>query len=301
MSIIIAIVGFSLLAVVAILDKFIVTTDRIRPVVVTFYSTAPLALIFVLLPFRVAALQGFTDWMVAIMSGAAFLGALWAMYTAFVKSEVSHSGPLIGAATALSAAVLSALFLGEVMAGWQYVGIALLIVGSALVSFKQTRRVWGWNTGVLWAILAGLLFAVSHVAAKYIYDRYGFYSGLVWTRGLIGLLGLCLAGFPAVCRTFRRRARPADGRSRKNKILLVATDKILGVAAVVALQYASAIGSVTAVNALAGVQYALLIILVAALSRFFPHWFKEDYAKGEKLQEGIAVAVIAIGLWLLIG
>jgi threonine/homoserine/homoserine lactone efflux protein len=54
------------------------------------------------------------------------------------------------------------------------------------------------------------------------------------------------------------------------------------------------------VNALAGVQFALLIIAVALLSKFSPQTFKESYRGQEIFQEILGVVIIAVGLVLII-
>ena len=67
----------------------------------------------------------------------------------------------------------------------------VLIIGSLVISFdlrKEHHR--RWHPGLNWGILAGFLFAVSHVISKYAYDMYGFYSGFVLTNLPIGIFGL---------------------------------------------------------------------------------------------------------------
>ena len=84
------------------------------------------------------------------------------------------------------------------------------------------------------------------------------------------------------------------------KLTLVMVDKFLAVVSLVLVQYAIFLGSVTVVNALAGVQYAFLLILVGIMSRFFPSRFREEYSKTEVVQEIISVIIIAIGLVFLL-
>ena len=81
---------------------------------------------------------------------------------------------------------------------------------------------------------------------------------------------------------------------------MIALDKILAVASLLLIQYAIFLGSVTIVNALAGVQYAFLLILVGVMSKFFPKRFREEYSRAEIIQEIISVLVISVGLILLL-
>ena len=149
-----------------------------------------------------------------------------------------------------------------------------------------------------WIVLSGLLYAVSHVASKYIYDIYGFYTGLVWTRGFMGLFGLLLLFSPQIWK--KSRAKKNKLKNKKNQFLLVMSTRIFAIVAVLLIQYGIAVGSVTIVNALAGVQFAFLIALVAILTKFLPKFFKERFVRGELKTEILAVLIIAIGLALVL-
>lgn len=305
MSITLALVGYFFLSLVTLLDKFIITNERVKPVKVAFYSSVMLLPIFLLVPFGVVILRG-ADWLMALASGGTFVLALWTTYLSFEKSEVSHSGPLIGAAIPFFVIVLNRFFLHEIITAGQYAAIALLVIGSLIISqkksfFKKTRQV-GWQAGVVLAIAAGLLFAISNITAKYLYDQYGFFSGLVWSRGTSGLFGLCLLLWPGAWRLIFSSSKNSN-RSQvwltlQTKVIVV--DKVLSLGGNFLVQYATAIGSVALVNALSGVQYGLLIILVAILSRFMPRLFKEVYEPGEMQQEIVAVIIISIGLAVLL-
>jgi drug/metabolite transporter (DMT)-like permease len=300
MWLIFTIFGCLLLAVVNILDKFIVT-KTVKPVVFVFYSTIFALPIFLLVPFGVHFLNTETDWLLAILSGLTFGVALWFMYKGFAESEISHVGPLVGASISLFVFILSQLFLDEKITSVQIGAIFILIVGSLLISLEKSKMHSGWHKGMFWGVAAGLLFAVSNVATKYIYTHYDFYSGLVWTRGFTGLCGLVVLFFPSVYKSFFS-TQPKHFVSHKSlrKIFLVVINKALGVVGVVFIQYATAVGSVSLVNALTGVQYGFLVLLVALLSKYRPRIFRESYSKFEIFQEMFAVILISIGVALLI-
>jgi len=301
MYISIAIVAYLVLAIVGILDKFIVDKSVPRPIVFTFYSTIFLLPLFLLAPLGTGSPSGWFDLAACVVSGFAFSAALFASYRGLQTSEVSHLGPLIGASTPFFVFWLSGALLHENFSTRQLLAIALLIVGSLIISFEQSKKFHGWHRGLLWGVLAGLLFAVSHVASKYIYGVYGFTTGLIWTRGFMGVFGLLLLFSPTVRALFGRAKKSASGGySIGKQILVVGANKFLGLIGVVLEQYAIAIGSVTIVNALVGVQYGCLILLVIVLSFFWPKLFSEDYTRSEIIQEIAAVAFIAFGLWMLI-
>ncbi len=307
MWLILSIIGYAILAVVAIMDKYLLSSAKVQPVLYTFYSSIFVLPLLLLVPFGVTFLQTPFDWAMAILSGLAFAFALWTMFLGFEKSEISHVGPLIGAATPLFVLLFSNLFLSEILTIRQLVASGLLIIGSLIVSFEKSKQHSGWHGGMVWGIVAGLLFAVSHVSAKYIYINYDFFSGFIWTRASTGIFGLIFLLHPTVqCVLFKNtildkiKNKFLSVKSKKDNIILVVIDKILGTVGVVIVQYAMAIGSVSLVNALNGLEYAFLIILVLLFSKFWPKKFKEDYARGEIAQELLAVTIIMFGLILLV-
>lgn len=300
----VALLGNALLAVVAVIDKFILTKSVAKPIIFVFYSTIFVLPFFLLLPFGVKMPSVWTDYLIFAVSGFCFAFALWTLYIAIQKSEISHVGPLVGAAVPLFILFLSRFFLGEQLGVYALIAAAVLIIGSLVISFDLnvtgTGRT-GWHLGMSWGVLSGFLFAISHVISKYAYDAYGFYSGFVLTKVSIGIFGAVLLFSPTVRALFsHKESTPADKIAGKKRLTLVAVDIFLGVIAATLLQYATALGSVSLVNALAGVQYALLIVFVAIISRFFPTIIKETFTKKEIIQKSAAVIIIGIGLFLLL-
>lgn len=299
-----AILGYISLAVVGILDKFILSTEKVKPIVLVFYSTVFAAPILLAIPFGVRLLEN-TAWPLALIAGLSFSVALYTMYKGYEKSEVSHVGPLLGAAIPFFVLLLSSFFLEEKITQRQLAAIALLIAGCLVISFERSKLHSGWHRGMAWGLAAGIFFSFFHVISKYIYIQVGFFSGFVWIWGAMGLTGLALLISPTARQyIFGTDHQPLKKSPTKptapHKVALIITNKFLGVVGVVLIQFAISQGSVSLVNALHGLQYGVLIVLVAVLSKFFPKVFHEDYAPGEIFQEGIAVALIAIGLGLLL-
>lgn len=308
MWLLIALVGYFILAVVNILDKFILEKKIKNPVIFVFYSSAILLPIFLLIPFGVVYLNGLVDWSVAILSGLAFFLSLWAMFICFQKSEVSHAGPLVGAITPVFVLFLSIYFLGDTFSQKTLIAIVCLVGGLLLIAREKSEKNNGWHLGIAWGILAGFLFAVSHVSAKYIYDGYGFFSGLVWTRGAIAIFGLFLlfstqirqeflAGIKKIFLFAGRSNKPRNTDAGHSVILINRLGALVGV---FLIQWAIALGDVTIVNAIAGFQYAVLILAVFYLTKFAPKFFREKITSREVVFQSIAILVIAVGLALLV-
>jgi drug/metabolite transporter (DMT)-like permease len=295
----IAILGYFLLAVVFVLDKFILTKSVQSAAVYTFYSTIFMFGALFAYPLGVELLAG-NDWLVATLSGLTFGFGLWVMYIAVKIGETSHITPFVGAWITIATYAIASIFLGEQLTALQIAGMALLVMASLILSFERSRAFNGFHIGFVWAALAGILFAVSHTSAKYIYESYPFLTGFVWTRATTGLVGLFLLCSPAVLRTFRRKKKKAKTYAKRHVIQIVVSAKALGVFAVIALQYAIAAGSVTLVNAMGGIQYVLMFLMILFLTMFFPKVFKEYITRREKIVQSIALLLVAIGSALFV-
>ncbi|MEK7213381.1 MAG: EamA family transporter [Patescibacteria group bacterium] len=295
----IALFGYAIAAAVSILDKFILEKKAVSAAVFSFYSTVFILPIFLLIPFGVGMIKGSGDWLVAVIFAVSFTLGLWTMYKGVQQSEISHLGPFLGATIPVAVFVLSRVFLNEVLSDRQMLAGGLLVLGSLLISFEKSQKHNGWHTGFAWGLAAAIFFAISHVASKYTYNVYGFYSAFVWTRGFLGAAGLVFLLSPAVRQEIFSRHRESKKTTAHRRALVVA-NKIGGVAAIILVQYAIALGSVSVVVALSGAQFALLVLAVAVLSKFWPKLFKEEYGRAEIFQEIIAVLIIGVGLVLLV-
>ncbi len=299
---VVALLGNAVMAAVSITDKFILTKTVSKPVIFVFYSTVFILGFFLLLPFGFIQMPpAGPDYLIFIISGASFFFGLWAMYTAIAKSEVSRVGPLIGATSPFFILFLSRIFLDEKLTTQSLVGATFLIIGSLLISFEKKDGLGIWRNGLGWAATSGFFFAISHVAAKYSFDTYGFFDGFVLTKLPIGILGASLLLNRDVRAIFFKKPNSVpDKIPKKKQLFWVLLGVGLGVLGTVLLQFAMSLGSVTLVNSMAGVQYVLLMIFVALISKFFPSILKETFTKKQLAYKAMSVSVIGFGLLLLL-
>lgn len=302
----IAIFGYFLLAIVFILDKLIVQKSVSKPAVYTFYSTIIMFSALAVLPFIGFDLLAGRDWLWAIVSGVAFGLALWTFYLALHYGEITHVGPFNGAMVTIFLYILGWQFLGEKLSGLQIGGIVILIFASLLLSFEKSRKHNGFHVGFWWAILSGLLFAVSHVSTKYLYGIYPFWTVLTWTRAATGLVGLLLLLSPSVRAALARRSPPGADKNKPKTYAkrysgwIIAANKILSVFSNLFIQYAMAIGVVTLVGAISGLQFVMMFVMVVLLTKLLPRVFKEYFTKKELAVEFIALVLVVIGLVFMI-
>lgn len=299
----IAFIGYFFLALTFVLDKFILSKTSVsKPVVYTFYSTIFSFLILLLYPFGVDLLNNSFDWFIAFLSGTAFAFALWAQFVAVKHSEASHVNPFLGGTVTIFTYVFSSYFLAEKLTDFQISGIIILIFACFLLSFEKTKTKSGIHIGFLWAIFSGILYAVSHVSAKYLYDIYPFLTALVWSKATVSILAIFLLFFPSVFKTikFNKKEKKDKTKNKKSAIVIVIIAKILGMVSIAFIQYAVAVGSVTLVVAMSGIQYMLMFVLIILSTKIIPKVFNEYFTKREIIIEWIAMILVVVGSILFI-
>lgn len=290
-----ALIGYALLAAVFILDKRILTAELKHPIVYTFYSTVFLltvGLAWFFVPFV-------TDpglLVLSLISGFAFGGALWLMFVALKKSEASHLDPFIGAVITLGTLAGADLWLNEQLTIQQIIGCAILAAASFLLAREETKSRQGWHIGYIWGIVSGILFAISHLTAKAVYNAVDFLPAFVLTRVTIGVFGVLLLAAPAVWRSFRVKKTK---ETKHHPLVIVVFTKFLSLVANSAIQYAIALGSVAIVNALAGLQYALMFAGILLLNAFRPKFFREYVSHREFWLESAALLLVIVGVILV--
>jgi len=296
----IAIIGYFFLALVFILDKRLVTESQGKPIVYAFYSSIIMGGALLAWPFFGFKLLLGSDWLIAAVAGVAFGLGMWTLFLAVDKGEATHINPFNGAMVTIFIYVLASIFLGEKLGTWQSAGLIVLIVASVLLSFEKTTKHHGFHSGFIWAIVSGLFFAISHVATKYLYGVYDFWPVLIWTRAATALLGVALIISPAVRQSWQAPSKTSQKDTRFTTEFIFVIDKVLSVLAIVLIQYAFAIGTVTVVGALSGLQYALMFVLIYLSSKFFPKFFKEYFTRRELIIEVIAIVLVAVGLMMMV-
>jgi len=76
--------------------------------------------------------------------------------------------------------------------------------------------------------------------------------------------------------------------------------RLLAAAAFIMLNWAISLGNVAMVNALQGIQYLFLFLIILLLSTKFPQILKERLGSGVMIQKIIGIMLISIGLYLLV-
>jgi drug/metabolite transporter (DMT)-like permease len=298
-----AVGGYFFLAFSQILDKFLLTKNRIsEPAVYAFYVSLFSAFSFVFSPFGFHVLPGVSV-VLYLVAGFLFTYSLLAFYYAVRDYDVARVAPLHGlfvTLTIISFSFFFPEFFGEAQFHLTLLwALALFVLGGFLVSYDLplTKA----DHLPLSVVLSGFLLGVHFLLMKVGYQTTDFVNGLVWSR-----LGAFVAGFTLLFvplfrdQIFVHHDRQ-EMRSRKNLAtvsLFIFNKSLAGLASFLIL-YAIARGSTSLVQALNGIQYVFLLLLTIPFAFLFPSIFREHLSWSDWTQKFFALLIIGSGFYFL--
>ena len=288
-----AVIAYLAFAVNSVIDKFLLQKSVKEPGTYAFYIGLLSGLSILLFPFGLF-LPSAKILALAIISGALFVYAMVALFSALKLEDVSRVLPTIGAFVPLVTLFMSFIIVGERLNAREIWGLAVLVSGTLLISWPEERR----RSGKHWlryALIAGLLFALSFTLAKAVYIEQPFISGLIWTR-----LGMVAAAFSLLLvRSVRKDIFSSAMAAHKGSKALFFAGQVLAAAGGILQNYSVSLGSVTIVNALQGTQFAFLFILTWSVSSRYPKILEEDFSKPALIVKLASLVLISGGLLLI--
>lgn len=305
--ILLATAGQFLNAVVAILDKYIVSDEKLlpRPFVYAFYSC--LVTGFWVMIFFLGWIPGLAALGVPTLAnvqtpsiqvvGMSFLAAytffmaLVSMYDALRRSDTSTVIPVIGAVSALSTFGMSYIFLDTTLSVNYMWGILLLTIGTALTAQNLPKR-----DVVLHVFHAGIFFALHYITMKGLFEETNFDNGFFWSRIGFVLFALSLLLVPVYLEKIKEHT--VNATPRTGVIVLVA--KILAGVAAFTLLKATDWGDVAVVQALEALRFIFILIISFLFAKLLPTAATDrELRPREIVQRMLYIAVISIGFFVL--
>ena len=304
----VAVIAYLILAIVNLLDKFLVETVLKNGRAYAFIACSLGLLVFIAAPWFLS----WPGWPLLawnLINGAIFAVALWFLYEALRRGEASRILVLVGGLTPVFSLFFSVVFFKERFSLSQWAGISALLVGVFMIAFLPVTRSYltrvfnklrltqEFKEDGLWlAVFSALAYSLYFLSTKQAYIGQPFVSAFMWNR-LGAALFVLLFLFNeddrrTIVNTFHKSS------PRKNKIMVIFS-QAFGSLGFVMQNYAIFLGSVVLVNALQGVQYAFLLIISAILALMAPRLLKETFSWRILIHKSAAVAAIAIGLYFI--
>ena len=306
--ILLAVAAQFLNAIVALIDKHIVSDEKTfpKPFVYAFY-TCLISGIWIIVYF-VGYLPFIPDTLpipsfnhvirptlevvaLSFLSAYTFFSALVAMFSALKDHDASDVIPVIGAVSALASFGLGYFFLGTVLSSNFMLGVTLLAVGTFLVS----RLRFPFKTAMV-ALYSGIFFALHYVSIKGLFTVTSFDNGFFWSRIAFMFFALTLLMIP----TYFARVREQTISTGTHAKFLIFTNKVLAGVSTILILKAVDLGDVSVVQALGGLQFIFILILGVLFGRAHTKVPSlEKYHHHVVLQKAIFIAVITLGFLVL--
>lgn len=290
---IIVIIAYFLNALAIIIDKALLKKSIPEPVVYTFYIGL-LGLIFIpiLIPFGFS-LPTLDLILVSLLTGIFFIIALLIFFQALKIDDATQVIPLVGGLSPLIILVLAFFLIGERLTIIELIALLLIVGGTYIISFDQTTT--GWRVGsktLLLTICSSFFFALSYTLSKQVYDQLSFINGFIWIR-----IGSLLAVFSLLfIKRYRQMILKSSDKTRlKIKWIFIIGQALAGISFFM-INYAIFLGSVTLTNALQGLQYVFLFLIIIFLSQKYPQILKEKLNLKIIAQKILAIIFISLGL-----
>ena len=296
---IITISFYLILAIVFLVDKYLLTGLIPNPGVYTFYVGVLGILALILVPFVGFYVPAPYQIILSLLAGAIYVCALFWFYKALSLFEASRVVPAINGLVPLFTfgLVYFSSLEKETLSLRGIIAFILLVLGSIFITLEKKKLInlKGFQTSVLTALLLSSAFTLT----KYVYLGQPFWNGFIWTKIGGFLTAFLLFLFMPEIRKeiFREKAT-----FQKRTFGIFILNQTAGAGANILQNLAFALvplAYLAVVNALQGIQYVFLLIFTAVLSVKFPQVLKEEISKKIILQKAAAVLLIGGGLALL--
>ncbi|MEY2665721.1 MAG: hypothetical protein RLZZ480_826 [Candidatus Parcubacteria bacterium] len=305
--ILLATLGQFLNAVVAVLDKYIVSDEKVlpRPFIYAFYScllTGFWAVIFfigLIPPFANLGVPTFKNvtfptiqvLSMAFLTAYTFFMALVSMYDALRKSDAAVVMPIIGTVSALTTFGLSYVFLDAQFTQGHAFGIIIMSLGTLFVA----RHLPEWSV-ILHVFHSGIFFALHYITMKGLFMETSFDNGFFWSRVSFVLFALSLLMVPVYWDKIKEQSKAT---TKKTGILVLSTKIIAGVAAFLLLK-ATDLGEVSVVQALDGVRFVFILCITALFAHWLPHAATDRDTRPQVFfRKFIFIVIITVGYFML--
>jgi len=280
-------------AIVNTIDKFVLTKWVKNPIVPMMI----LGIVGLTMSLCIFIFQGFSylssGLIVLTLVGGCFyfLGNLF-YFQAVKRGEISRVVPLYHL-TPLFVLIFAASFLGEIFTLTRYFGIALLIVGSILISKNNLLKI-KFSKAFWFMILSVLTFTVYILITKYVLNFTDFWTAFAYNKigGLLILIPIFYFNFKDLKETVKKHGKKVLG--------VITLSETLSATGALFYTMAASVGFITLVEVLTSLQSLFLFFIVTTISTFYPKILKEKINKRIVITKILAIVIMIVGAFLVV-
>lgn len=296
-----AILAYLFLAVASVGDRFILVGPLPNPKVYAFLIAIMGGLAIPLLaPFGFSWLE-LPIALLSLIAGLVWIFALVSAFEATIREEVSRVVPAVGALVPIFTLIGTAIIWRKTLSLEEFLGFLLLLGGGFLITARRFSIKYFLETkAVRWIILTAVLFSAGFLLMKAVFEIESFLNGFIWMRigGLIA--GLILFLSPEVRNNVLKQKVGFKKRVFVPFLFFQACGVIGFLSQNVAINLALP-SQLPLINAMEGVRYLFLFLLVAVIARWQPAWLKEEMVGSVLWQKLLASLMIISGIVVLTG
>jgi len=193
-------------------------------------------------------------------------------------------------------AIFSAIFLSEIFQPRFYLGIALMLVGTFLITYKfQKSRKFIPLLTLAIVLSANIFIAIEQTMSKIVLNSVDLWSFLA-----AYMIGNVLTTLPFL---FTKHAKIAVEEIKNlgvSRFFTIQTSISLWVIAIVIFFYAASLAPVTLVSTLSIMTPLVILLMSLFVSKFFPRFFKEQIDKKTVALKLLAIVLIFLGTYLIV-
>lgn len=263
---------FSLLSFIVMIDLFFA---------VIIYLVSPASFVFPYVIF-------------AMVVGLMPLLGFWFYSKALMVEEISRITPLFQFIP-IFIVLLSVMFLNEILSIQRYFGVAIIILASVLVSYRNSTSGKSLSSALKFMIPFSVVLSVHSIFEKYLLNYMSYLSVFFWNilGAFCGILFLLAFSKP------RREFTEAVSAVGKRSFVVVFVGEGVYFLGTICWLIAASTGYVSLVSVFAGLQHFFVFIYVSLSSILMPQHLKEEMTKGVIALKISAIALMFIGTWLV--
>jgi drug/metabolite transporter (DMT)-like permease len=218
----------------------------------------------------------------------------WFYSKALMVEEISRITPLFQFIP-IFVVLLSAIFLNEILSAQRYFGVAIIIIASILISYRNSTSGKSLSSALKFMIPFSVVLAVHSILEKFLLSYIDYWSVFFWNilGSFCGVLFLLTFSKP------RREFTEAVSVVGKRAFLVVFVGEGVYFLGTICWLIAASMGYVSLVSAFAGLQHFFVFIYVLLSSLFVPQHLKEEMTRGVIALKISAIALMFAGTWLV--
>jgi uncharacterized membrane protein len=230
----------------------------------------------------------------AMVIGLMPLLAFWFYSKALMVEEISRITPLFQFIP-IFVVLLSVMFLNEILSVQRYFGVAIIIIASVLISYRNSRGGKSLSSALKFMIPFSVVLAVHGILEKFLLSHMEYWSVFFWNilGAFCGILFLLAFSKP------RREFTEAVFAVGKRAFFVVFVGEGVYFLGTICWLIAASMGYVSLVSAFAGLQHFFVFIYVLLSSLFVPQHLKEEMTTGVIALKISAIALMFAGTWLV--